>query len=301
MEWLNYHHLLYFWVVAKEGGLAPAGKLLRLSHPTLSGQIRKLEEALDVKLFEKRGRRLALTERGQVAFRYADEIFGLGKELREALAGRPVARPARLVVGIADAVPKMLVRRILAPAFDRADPVQLICREDRFDRLLVDLAAFTLDVIITDAPVPPGAAVRAYSHSLGQSDVTLIGPRAMVRGLRRGFPGSLDGAPMLLPLEGIPLRREIDAWLRGHGVRPRIVAEAEDSALLKVFAADGMGVLFTPSVIAALACRRYHLGVVARIPAIQERYYAISVERRLVHPAVLAIRDAARGDLFASA
>ena len=252
-----------------------------------------------MKLFEKRGRKLELTALGQTAFRYADEIFGLGRELRDALRGRPIDRPLRLVVGIADVVPKLLLRKILAPAIDGPEPVQLVCREDRFDRLLVDLAAHELDVVISDAPVPPGAAVRAFTHRLGTSDVTIVGPPALARTVRRGFPASLEGAPVLLPLKGGSLRREIDDWLNRQGVHPRVVAEAEDSALLKVFAADGMGLIFVPTVIAEVVCRRYDLAEVARVEAIKERYYAISVERRLAHPAVVAIRDAARGDVFA--
>jgi LysR family transcriptional activator of nhaA len=299
MQWLNYHHLLYFWVVAKEGSLGAAGKLLRLSSPTLSGQIHKLEDALDAKLFQRRGRRLELTEVGRIAFRYADEIFGLGRELRDVLEGRPADRPHRLVVGIADVVPKLLLRKLLAPALDAPQPLRLICREDRFDRLLADLAAHELDVVIADAPVPPGAAVRAYNHALGQSDVTIVGPPEMARRLRRGMPRSLDGAPLLLPLEGSSLRRQIDAWLGGLGVTPRVVAEAEDSALLHVFAGDGMGLVFVPSVIAATVRRHHRLAEVGRVASIKERYWAISVERRLVHPAVLAIRDTARDEVFA--
>jgi LysR family transcriptional activator of nhaA len=299
MQWLNYHHLLYFWVVAKEGGLGPAGKQLRLSSPTLSGQIRKLEDALDVKLFQRRGRRLELTDVGRVAYRYAEEIFGLGRELRDVLEGRPADRPLRLVVGIADVVPKLLLRKLLAPALDAPQPVRLICREDRFDRLLADLAAHELDVVIADSPVPPGAAVRAYHHALGHSGVMIVGEPALARSVRRGLPGSLEGAPLLLPLEGSSLRRQIDDWLRGLGVTPKIVVEAEDSELLNVFAADGMGLVFVPAVIADVVCKRYGLARVGRAGRIKERYYAISVERRLIHPAVLAIRDAARGNVFA--
>jgi LysR family transcriptional activator of nhaA len=297
-EWLNYHHLLYFWVVAREGGLAPAGKILRLSLPTISGQIRTLEAALDVQLFQKRGRRLELTELGRVAFGYADEIFGLGRELRHALRGQPIDRPLRLVVGISDVVPKLLVRRLLAPALTDPDRVALVCREERFDQMLAGLAAHTLDVVIADAPVPPAAAVRAFNHPLGQSTVSLVGPPALARALRRGFPGSIDGARVLLPLEGSVLRRNLDAWFAAVGVRPRVVAEAEDSALLKAFAADGMGLVFVPTVIADLVGKRYGLALAGRVDAIKERFYAISIERRIVHPAVLAIRDHARDDLF---
>lgn len=298
MEWLNYHHLLYFWVVAREGGLAPAGKLLRLSHPTLSGQIRKLEDNLGLPLFEKRGRRLQLTEHGQVAFRYADEIFGLGRELQDALRGRDVERATPLVIGIADVVPKMLVRTLLGPALALPGPVSLVCREDRVDRLFTALAAHEVDLVIADVPLPPHSPVKAYNHVLGTSDVTLVGPRALAE-LRRGFPASLDGAPLLLPLTGSPLRGHLDAWFETHRVRPRIVAQAEDSALLKAFAADGMGALFVPTVVVDKIARRYDLVPIGRIEAIKERYYAISAERRLVHPAVRAIRDAARDDVFA--
>ncbi len=300
MEWLNYHHLLYFWVVAREGGLAPAGKLLRLSHPTLSGQIRKLEESFGIDLFERRGRRLELTEMGRVAYRYADEIFGLGRDLQDLLKGRNVQRPARLVVGISDVVPKLLVRTLLGPAVDRDGGVTLVCREDRAERLLASLASHDLDLVIADEPLPPHSSIKAYNHLLGSTDVTLVGPPSLAKTIRRQFPASLDGAPVLLPLEGSTLRRHLDAWFATVGVRPRVVAEAEDSALLKAFAADGMGMMFLPSVVVDVVNRRYDLATIERIETIKERYYAISAERRLVHPAVLAIRDAARTDVFAA-
>lgn len=299
MEWLNYHHLLYFWVVAREGGLAPAGKLLRLSHPTLSGQIRKLEESLGLDLFEKRGRRLELTEMGRVAFRYAEQIFGLGQEMQDVLRGRLVHQAARLVVGISDVVPKLLVRTLLEPALSPGD-VELECREDRLEQLLADLVRHELDLVIADSPVPADAPVKAYSHVLGASDVTLVGPAKLARELRRDFPASLESAHLLLPLEGSILRRHLDAWFATIGVHPRVVAAAEDSALLKAFAADGMGCLFVPTVVAEVVCRRYGLAEVGRVESIKERYYAISLERRLVHPAVLAIRKAAREDVFAA-
>ncbi|MBK9029947.1 MAG: LysR family transcriptional regulator [Myxococcales bacterium] len=298
MEWLNYHHLLYFWVIAREGGLAPAGKILRLSHPTLSAQVKKLEESLGVALFEKRGRKLALTETGRVAYRYASEIFGLGGELRDAIRGQRGAGPMRLVVGISDVVPKLLVRHLLAPALALAEAPTLVCREDQFDRLLADLAGHELDVVIADAPVPPGAAVRAFSHLLGESAVTALAPPALARSLRKGFPRGLDHAPMLLPLPGSPLRRALNAWFARHELTPRVVAEAEDSALLKAFAADGMGLVFAPSVIAAPVARQYDLVAIGEADGVRDRFYAISIERKLVHPAVVAIRDAARHDLF---
>lgn len=301
MEWLNYHHLLYFWMVAREGGLGPAGKILRLSHPTLSGQIKKLEDALGERLFERRGRRLELTEVGRTVFRYADEIFSLGREMQDLLRGRPTGAPARLVVGIVDAVPKMLVRHILEPALRLPEAVQLICHEDRFDRLLADLASHHLDVVIADGPVPSGSSVRAYNHPLGESTLTLLGLPELARSLRRRFPHSVDGAPLLLPLAGSPQRRNLDAWFLANGVRPRVVAEAEDSALLKAFAADGMGLVFAPTAVTDIVARSYGLARVGEVVDVKERFYAISAERRLVHPAVVAIREAARTALFASA
>jgi LysR family transcriptional activator of nhaA len=299
VEWLNYHHLLYFWLVAREGGLAPAGKILRLSQPTLSGQIRKLEESLDEKLFERDGRKLRLTEMGRVVFRYADEIFGLGKELIDTVKQRPTLRTGRLTVGIVDAVPKLLVRRLLEPAFHLAHPVSLVCHEDRLDRLLVDLAEYRLDVVISESSVPPGATLRAYNHPLGDSGMSVLAVAALATPLRRSFPRGLDGAPMLLPAAGSGLRRALDGWLAANDIRPQVAAEADDSALLKSFAADGMGVLFAPTVVADVVARRYGLVRVGDVPEVRERYFAISGERRLVHPAVVAIREAARSELFA--
>jgi len=299
MEWLNYHHLLYFWTVAREGGLLPAGKVLRLSQSALSGQIKQLEDSLGQPLFERRGRKLAMTETGRVVYRYAGEIFGLGREMLDTIRDRPGGRTQRLTVGISDVVPKVLVRRLLAPAFDECADLALSCREDRFDRLLAELALHALDVVIADAPVPPDAGVRAFNHLLGESTVSLLAPVAQASGLRRGFPATLDGAPVLLPTPGSALRRNLDAWFAAGELRPELVAEADDSALLKDFAADGMGAVFVPTVIAAIVAARYGLVEVAEVTAVRERFYAISAERRLVHPAVVAIRAGARDDLFA--
>ncbi len=299
MEWLNYHHLLYFWMVAREGGLAPAGKVLRLSQSALSGQIKRLEDTLGHALFERRGRKLEMTEDGRVVYKYADQIFGLGREMLDTIRQRPTARALRLTVGISDVIPKLLVRRLLEPAFRHEGGLALTCKEDRFERLLSELALDAVDVVIADAPVPPNASVRAYNHLLGDSTVTLLAPPALAPAMRRSFPAGLDGARLLLPLTGCTLRRSLDAWFSESEIRPLVVAEAEDSALLKAFAADGMGGLFVPTVIAKTVAQRYDLVQVAEVDSIREHFYAISAERRLVHPAVLAIRAAARNDLFA--
>jgi len=298
MEWLNYHHLHYFWVVAREGGLVPAGKVLRVSHPTLSAQIHALEENLGEKLFSKVGRRLVLTERGRVVFRYADEIFTLGREMVDSIKGRGDSHALRLDVGIADVVPKLVVRRLLQPALALAEPVHLVCHEDSFENLLADLALHSLDIVISDAPVPSGSNVRAYHHLLGETGVAFFAARSLADAHAKGFPGSLDGAPFLLPMENLSLRRYLNVWFDRHGIRPRIVAEFEDSALLKQFGADGVGIFPAPQVIEKEVCAQYGVEILGRADGVRERFYAISSERKLKHPAVLAISDAARHEIF---
>ncbi|MCC7382695.1 MAG: transcriptional activator NhaR [Deltaproteobacteria bacterium] len=298
MEWINYHHLLYFWVVAREGGLVPAGKVLRLSHPTLSAQIHSLEDQLGEKLFTKVGRKLALTEVGRVVFRYADEIFTLGREMVDTVKGRSTGQPLRLDVGVADAVPKLVVRRLLQPALNLPEPVRLVCHEEPYEKLLADLALHALDIVISDSPVPPGSPVRAFNHLLGETGVSFFGTKALVNTYKRGFPGSLTGAPVLLPLERLTLRRALDQWFDRHNIKPRVVAEFEDSALLKVFGADGVGLFPAPTVVQDEVMAQYGVQRLGRIDDVRERFYAISVERRLKHPAVVAISDAARQELF---
>jgi LysR family transcriptional activator of nhaA len=299
MEWVNYQHLLYFWLVAREGGLMPAGKVLRLSHPTLSAQIHALEDHLGEKLFTKVGRKLALTEMGRVVFRYADEIFTLGREMLDTVNGRSTGKPLRLDVGVADAVPKLVVRRLLQPALALRESVRAICHEDSHDKLLADLALHTLDIVISDAPVATGSSVRAYNHLLGETGVSFFGAKELARTYRRGFPRSLDGAPMLLPLEHSTLRRALNLWLDRHDIKPRVVAEFEDSALLKVFGGDGLGIFAAPSVVEKEVTRQYDVELLGRTDEVRERFYAISVERRLKNPAVVAICDSARHELFA--
>lgn len=301
MEWVNYHHLLYFWVVAREGGLVPAGKVLRLSHPTLSAQIHTLEGQLGEKLFVKVGRKLALTDVGRVVYRYADEIFTLGREMVDTVKGRATGQPLRLDVGIADVVPKLVVRRLLQPALSLPEPVRLVCYEESHERLLADLALHTLDIVISDAPVPTGSAVRAFNHLLGETGVTFFGTRSLVHTYKRGFPRSLDGAPMLLPLENLTLRRALNQWFDRNDIKPRVVSEFEDSALLKVFGADGVGLFVAPTVVADEVSAQYGVEVLGRVDEVRERFYAISVERRLKNPAVVAISDAARHEMFARA
>jgi LysR family transcriptional activator of nhaA len=299
MEWLNYHHLLYFWVAAREGGITAAAARLRLAPPTLSSQIRALEDALGEKLFRRVGRRLELTEAGRVVLRYADEIFGLGRELLDTVKGRPSGQPLRLLVGVADVVPKLIVRRLLEPALRLPEPVRLVCREDVPERLLAELAVHALDVLVTDAPLGPGSAVKAFNHLLGECGISFFAVPALAAAHRRGFPGSLDQAPLLLPSEHSALRRSLDAWLEEAGLRPRVMAEFDDSALMKVFGQDGLGLFPGPTAIEAEIVAQYGVEVVGQVAAVRERYYVVSAERRLKNPAVVAISDAARHGLFA--
>lgn len=298
MEWLNYHHLLYFWLVAREGSLASASATLRLAPSTVSGQIRSLEESLGEKLFARSGRRLVLTEMGRVVFRYAEEIFTLGRELRDAVKGRPMGKPLSLVVGLAGVVPKLVALRLLEPALRLSEPVRLVCREDRPERLLAELAVHDLDVVISDGPVAPSVSIRAFSHLLGECDVVFFATPELAAAHRRRFPKSLDGAPMLLPTENTALRRSLDNWFAARGLRPKVVGEFEDSALIKVFGQQGIGIFPAPSVIADEVRRQYQVRPVGHADQVRERFYAISVERRLKHPAVVAIMEEARQKLF---
>ena len=298
MAWLNYHHLLYFWTVARTGSVRRACEELHLTQPAVSAQIRTLERSLGEQLFVRSGRHLALTDVGQVVYRYADEIFRLGRELQETLAGRPTGQPVRFTVGVTDAMPKLLAYRLLEPALRLAEPVRLVLREDEPERLLADLSIHALDLVLADAPVPSTVKVRAYNHLLGESGVTLFGAPALAAAHRRRFPRGLDGAPFLLPTDDSVLRRSLDQWFAAQDIRPRVVAELEDSAVLQEFGQRGVGLFVAPTVMEDEVRRQYGVAVVGRIADVRERYYAISVERRLTHPAVVAITRAARQDLF---
>ncbi len=299
MEWLNYHHLLYFWTVAKYGTVTAAAKHLRLSQPTISEQIRALEDAIGEPLFERVGRRLELTEAGQLAYRYADEIFGLGKELVDTLKGRPTGQPTRLHVGVSDLVPKLVLYRLLEPALRLGDPVRIVCREDKTERLLADLSIQSLDLVLAEAPIAGHARVRAFNHLLGECGVSFLGAPAVVQALEGPFPRCLNGAPVLLPTENTLLRRSIDHWLEANDLHPRVVAEVEDSAIIKMFAQHGAGLFVGPTAIEQEICHQFQVQLAGRTEEIRERFYAITIERRIKHPAVLAISETARERIFA--
>ncbi|MBW2454055.1 MAG: transcriptional activator NhaR [Deltaproteobacteria bacterium] len=298
MGTLNYHHLRLFWAVAREGNLTRAGGKLHLTPQTVSTQIRDFEAALEEKLFRRTGRRMVLTDAGRVALRYADEIFALGQEFRETLRGQPTGRPLKLEVGVVDVLPKLVVHRLVGPALHLDEAIQLVCREGTPESLLAALAVHSLDVVLSDAPIPPAVRVKAYNHHLGKCGVSFMARPDLARRLREGFPGSLDGAPVLLPSEDAVLRRELDRWFQACGVRPVIAGEFQDSALLKIFGRAGEGFFAVPTVIEAEVVRQFEVQLLGRTEDISESFYAISVERRVRHPAVVAICDAARADLF---
>jgi LysR family transcriptional regulator, transcriptional activator of nhaA len=298
MDWLNYHHLLYFWSVAKHGTMTKACEELRLAQPTISGQISQLENTLGEKLFIRTGRRLALTEMGQLVFKYAEDIFATGQELMNTVKGQVNGHPTRLVVGIADAVPKPLATQLLKSALKRNRPTRLICHEDKLHQLLTDLMAHRSDLVIADTPPPSSLKEHTYSHPLGESGVTLFATVKLAARYRQGFPQSLNGAPLLLPTSNAVLRRLVDQWLVNHGLHPNIVGEFDDSATLKAFGQDGYGVFPGVSVIEKEICRQYRVQVVGQLDNLKQHFYAITVERRLKHPAVLALVRTARQELL---
>jgi LysR family transcriptional activator of nhaA len=299
MEWLNYHHLLYFWMVAKEGSIARACEQLRLAQPTISGQLRLLEDTLGEKLFARAGRGLKLTEVGQVVYQYAEEIFGLGRELQDVLKGLPHGKPVRLAVGISDMVPKLIAYKILQPALTMAEPVQLICQEDSQERLLADLAEHRLDMVLSDSPVSSAMPVRAFNHLLGTSGTSFFAAPELAKRYQKRFPSSLEGAPLLVPVEGSTLRRSLDQWFAAEKLRPRIVGEFKDRALMKMFGHAGVGIFPAPTAIEKEVKGRYQVVVAGRVDSITERFYVISIERKLKHAAVVTISEAAANKLFA--
>lgn len=297
MNRLNYDHLLYFWTVAKEGSVVAACRRLHLAQPTISGQLRTLERSLGHKLLERRGRGLVLTEMGRTVFRYADDIFSIGIELVDAVRGREPEERLRLRVGVADVLPKLLVYRMLLPVLSMPERVRLVCFEGKQPDLLARLAVHDLDVVLADTPIPPHTATGAYNHRLGESGLTVFGTPSLVRKHRPTFPRSLDGAPFLLSTANTVVRRTLDHWLQSQGLRPHIVGEFDDSALLKAFGQSGAGFFVAPNLIEKEIRSQYGVGVLGRIPGAKEHFYAITAERRIKHPALTVLSDHARAKL----
>lgn len=294
MEWLNYHHLRYFWTVAKEGSLARAAAKLHVSQPAISEQIRELEGALGEKLFQREGRNNKLTDAGQVVLNYAEEIFTLGRELMNAVKQRPGARELRFHVGVADSFPKLLTNEILKPVFAMPQVIHVICREGKMDDLLAQLAAHRLDLVLADEPASSSANFKMFNHPLGESGTTFCANKNLVAKLKRGFPKSLHEAPALLPSENTPFRRTLEAWFRELNIQPRIVAEFEDLALMKVMAAKGRGFIAVPSLAARDALEHYRFSVLGETAKCRVSFHAITAERRIHHPAATVVTAAAK-------
>jgi LysR family transcriptional activator of nhaA len=298
MRHLNYNHLLYFWTVACEGSIARAAETLHLTPQTISGQLKLLEGVVGSPLFQRAGRGLVLTDTGRMVKQYADEIFTVGAELSQRVrSNQPQASPV-LTVGIVNSIAKLISYRVLESALSGSDRVRIVAREADLETLLAELALHRLDLVISDRPVPVGLGVKAYNHHLGESVIAFFTCKRLARRYQRDFPNSLDGAPMLLPTHTTALRRELDDWFDRVDVRPQLVAECDDSALMKVFGEAGAGIFPAPLAIATEVERMYHASLIGQADEVRESYIAISPERRLKHPAVLDLIDRARSQLF---
>ncbi len=296
---LNFRHLYFFWVVAKEGGVTRAATRLGLAVQTISTQLLQLEQSIGKSLFMQQGRNLVLTEAGRLALAYADQIFLLGEQMQEALSEADSAR-TRLTVGISDSLPKLTAFRLLETTMKLPNPVRLVCYEDQFDALLADLALHKLDVVLTDRAVRSGTTLRVFSHMLFESGTIVAGARALADTYAPGFPASLNGAPFLLPTRNNALRGRIDEWFELHNVRPDVVGEFEDNALLNTFGRRGAGLFFAPAALAADLEEQFGAVLVGQVPQVREQVYAISNERKIKHPAVEAILSSVHDGVFSS-
>ena len=300
MRHLNYKHLYYFWTVAREGSIRRASELLHLTPQTISGQLTLLEQEAGAPLFTKAGRNLALTDVGQLVYGYAEEIFSLGAELEEILRNQEGGRPLQFAVGVADVVPKLIAYRLLEPALRLPDPVRIVGHENKLDNLLADIAVHKLDMVLADSPIRSNLNVRAFNHLLGECGVTFFAVPELAASLQENFPYSLDQTPVLLPTPSAVIRGSLMQWFDQLNIQPRIVGEFDDGALLMAFGQAGIGVFSAPSVIEAEIIKQYQVAPIGQTDQVRQQFYAISAERRLKHPAVVAISTAARSNLFAS-
>ena len=298
MRHLNYNHLFYFWTVAKEGSITKATEVLHLTPQTISGQLKLLEESVGEALFTRAGRGLVLTETGHLVYQYADEIFTLGEELSVRMKTGDAGMPATLRVGITNSIPKLIAMRILQTAVNSEEPVRLICKEGSLESLLGDLAIHQLDMILSDYAIPAGMNVKAFSYALGASKISFFAKTSIARRYTKQFPQSINGAPLLIPTSSSPVRRGLEDWFEKHDLTPRTVAEFEDSALMKAFGEEGLGLFPSPKVIQAEVELMYKCRIIGETDSVQENYYAISPERKLKHPVVLDVIETARNNLF---
>lgn len=300
MRAINYQHLRYFWTVFRHQSLTRASAELCLTPQTVSTQIRDLEESFELKLYEKRGRNLALTDTGQIVFGYAERIFNLGKELQDVLRGLPTDRPLEVVIGVSEVMPKIIAHHLIEPIIKTKKPTRIICREGKLSDLLSDLAVHNLDVVLSDAPIPSTVKVKAFNHLLGKCGITFMAQNRLASTLRDNFPDSLNGQPYLAPVRGTVLRQNLDEWFEKQGVFPNIVGEFDDSALLKVFGQTGAGFFPIPSVIEKEVSRQYLVEKIAVAKGVYESFYAISVERQIKNSAISAICENSRAKIFKS-
>lgn len=301
MPQLNYKHLRYFWTVAKSGSIARASEQLHVTPQSISGQLSGLQHTLGVELFERAGRGLTLTEAGRRILGYAEEIFALGDDLLDAVRDRESQPMLPFRVGVADSVPKSVAYRVVAPVLRLPEPVRVICREGRLVSLLADLAVHRLDMVIADCPMPKDLKVLAYNHLLGTSDLMVFAAPALAQSLHGPFPAKLDKAPFLLPGEGVAVRPAIEQWFEANNVHPRIVGEFDDGALMKAFGQSGAGAFVAPAAIADYVCRQYGVASLGRMAGVTESLYAITTERRIRHPAIMAVSQTAAQEVFGQA
>jgi LysR family transcriptional regulator, transcriptional activator of nhaA len=299
MEWLNYHHLRYFWTVARKGGVRKAAEELHVSQPSISAQLRLLEESLGQKLFRRSGRNLVLTETGQLVLNYADEIFSAGRELMNAVKQRPGKHPVRVSIGLTDAFPKLIAFQILRAAFRSEAAVHMICREGEIGPLVNHLQSHRLDIVLADEPASSALKAKTFNHRLGRSGVTFCAVPSLAAKLRRNFPQSLDGAPALLPTQNMGMRAALETWFDSKAIRPRLVGEFEDSALMEVCSTGGRGFTAVHTVVDRAALKHFGLRVIARVDECGTDFYAITAERRVKHPAAVAITEHAYSSVFA--
>lgn len=296
---VNYKHLHYFWMVAKEGGIARASERLHITPQTISGQISLLETHFGADLFTKVGRNIELTETGRLVLNFANEIFSLGSELEQMMHHLPEDRPQQFRVGVVDVVPKSIAHRILLPALKMSDSIRMVCREADLDTLLAELSVHRLDLVLADRPIPPTVSTRGFSHKLGECSVSFFATEQLQKKLTGDFPNNLNSAPILLPSRGNQLRAEIDQWLDNNRIHPRIVGEFDDSALMKAFGQEGVGIFIAPSAIENEVMHQYNVKSIGQSHEVKESFYAISVERKIINPIVSAVMESANNSLFA--
>lgn len=292
---INFKHLHYFWMVAKQGSITKASEHLHITPQTISGQISLLEEQLGKDLFSKVGRNLALTDTGHMVLSYADEIFSLGSELEQSVRIASTDRTQLLRVGIADSIPKSIAYRLLAPAMALEDPVRLVCKENSLEDLLGELALHKLDLIIADGPIPPHLGVRGFNHFLGECGTSFMAAPKLIEQDEADFPKSLIGAPFLIPSDQSLIQIQLLQWLEKHHIHPKIMGEFDDRALMKTFGQAGAGVFIVPSAIASEVAKQFQVEIIGSSEEIREQFFAIATEQRLSNPAIVAITDAAKG------